>query len=510
MKKQTLFLALLLLCSWATKAQSAYPPYDFKAANADGDTLYYRITSSSAPYKVAVTRCMDSLFHSLHAPQSANDVGQSGYAYPLYTYGSLLSIPSEVTHDGITYSVTSVDNEAFYLQRGIRKVVLPTTIVMIDTAAFYISSVSEIIMPNVRQINYGAFTGTPLEQVVLPDTLSWLGRMAFAGCPMNNIDIPCGVSVLQGYTFWNCPLEHIVFHEGLTEIEDFAFRADKIDSIFFPSSLQKLGIMLYDTFFIPLPEIECRYVSFQEGTSPLVLGDHCLAYFKNLRALQLPNNLIALGKSCFELAGLESIIIPEGVTAIPKRCFAGCDSLKSILLPLSLETIDSESFSATSQLSEITIPGQVTQFGMEVFNVGLEHVNIECELPPIIHSNTFPSYPIQFTIPCHTLASYQESPVWSEQGNFSFHEDCTLTEEYERNPIEIYPNPTKGITHVKCNLKNVCLILVYNSLGHCLLSHPVRNECSMLDLSCLPEGYYFLKVIGKQNVENAAKIIKIN
>ena len=52
---------LLAVCAGGLKAQNPWPDYDFKAANADGDTLYYRITSATAPYTVAVTRCHDPL-----------------------------------------------------------------------------------------------------------------------------------------------------------------------------------------------------------------------------------------------------------------------------------------------------------------------------------------------------------------------------------------------------------------------------------------------------------------
>ncbi len=33
---------LLAVCAGGLKAQNPWPDYDFKAANADGDTLYYR------------------------------------------------------------------------------------------------------------------------------------------------------------------------------------------------------------------------------------------------------------------------------------------------------------------------------------------------------------------------------------------------------------------------------------------------------------------------------------
>ena len=504
MKKQALTLALLI-CSWMAMAQTSYPPYDFKVANVDGDTLYYRITSSSAPYTVAVTRCMDSAFHTLHVPHTAFDVGQPGYAYPLYNYDSLISIPSEVAHNGITYSVSAIDNEAFYFQWGIKKVILPATVTTIDTAAFYHSRVSEIVMPGVQQILYGAFCGTPLEQVELPPTLTWLGEAAFAFCSIRIVDIPCGVSVLQHSTFFKCPLEKIILHEGLEEIEEDAFGAEKMDSLIFPSTLKKLGRMLSDTYFPQIPEIQCHYVGFQEGNSPLELGDYCMYCFKKLRTLQLPNNLVSLGTSCFEMSGLDSLVIPEGVTILSNNCFAYCDSLKSVKLPQSLVNIDDGAFLSTSHLHVVTIPNQVLQIGLNVFecyenNTGLERVNMECVIPPAINNNSFPTHPIQFTIPCHTLASYQEAPIWSTQENFSFVEDCTWTEEYEKNPIEVYPNPNNGRFTVNRVQGTVDRVQVYDVYGKLLKTVEVNGNTVELDVRELASGMYFVRISTEKGV----------
>ena len=105
---------LLVLFAGGLTAQNPWPGYDFKAANADGDTLYYRITSATAPYTVAVTRCHDSVYHTLQPPQYAYQVGQPGFLYPVYDYDTLISIPSSVSYGGQTYTVNAIDKEAFY------------------------------------------------------------------------------------------------------------------------------------------------------------------------------------------------------------------------------------------------------------------------------------------------------------------------------------------------------------------------------------------------------------
>ena len=247
--KRTFFtkaiFALLLLCGGAAWGQTySYPPYDFTSVNADGDTLYYRITSSATPYTVAVTRCHDSIYHTLPFPQVAYEVGQPGFVYPVYDYDSLITIPSSVTHDGIEYTVTAIDNEAFYEQKGMHTVILPSTVTIIDTAAFYGSTVEHIAMPNVTHILYGAFAGAPLSSVDIPECIVEIGDLAFTGNDsLRQVDIPSSITVLRRSVFAFCDnLSVVNLPEHLVSIEDMAFYGcPQLKIITIPSEVAYIG-----------------------------------------------------------------------------------------------------------------------------------------------------------------------------------------------------------------------------------------------------------------------------
>ena len=76
------------------------------------DGIYYKITSSSAPYTVAVTY-RGKYFHS----------------YNEYT-GSV-TIPEKVTYNGKTYSVTSIGGLAFYECSSLTSVTIPNSVTSI-------------------------------------------------------------------------------------------------------------------------------------------------------------------------------------------------------------------------------------------------------------------------------------------------------------------------------------------------------------------------------------------
>ena len=52
-------------------------------------------------------------------------------------YSGTVTIPSEVTFDGIPYSVTSIGSEAFSYCSGLTSVVIPNSVTYIGSSAFY-------------------------------------------------------------------------------------------------------------------------------------------------------------------------------------------------------------------------------------------------------------------------------------------------------------------------------------------------------------------------------------
>ena len=108
-KLNLIFLALFSLVSLNINA------HDFEVVNSDGKTIYYKITSN---LKVSVT--------------------YQGNRYSSYSneYEGAITIPSSVSYNGKTYSVTSIEVQAFQDCSGLTSVTIPNSVTSIGIGAF--------------------------------------------------------------------------------------------------------------------------------------------------------------------------------------------------------------------------------------------------------------------------------------------------------------------------------------------------------------------------------------
>lgn len=147
--KQTLLVIVGLLLSTSTFAQ------DFEV-----DGIYYNYLDESS-------KTVSVAFHEGNK------------------YTGTVTVPSSVTHNGTTYSVTSIGERAFIGCNKMTSIVIPNSITSIDEYAFaYCSGLTSIAIPNsVKTIGDKAFRYCKgLSSVTIPDSVTSIGEKAFASC----------------------------------------------------------------------------------------------------------------------------------------------------------------------------------------------------------------------------------------------------------------------------------------------------------------------------------------
>ena len=143
-----------------------------------------------------------------------------------------LNVPSTVTHDNNTYTVTEIYQYAFLGNTTLTDVILPNSMTMIGEDAFKgCSSITTVVLPEeLATLNAGAFQGCTNLQYFnkrvgdgyispneLPSTLTTIYVNTFYGCSsLQSIRIPSSITAIEGSAFYNCTNLANVYVFGLT------------------------------------------------------------------------------------------------------------------------------------------------------------------------------------------------------------------------------------------------------------------------------------------------------
>ena len=161
MKHITITFFLTILLSMAGFGVSAH---DIEVKNADGVTIYYKITSEAG---LAVS------YRGNYYDSHYNE------------YTGTVNIPSTVKYNGTTYIVKSIGDYAFYGCNSLTSIEIPNSVKSIDYCAFSdCSDLTSIEIPNsVTSVGDFAFSGcSGLTSIEIPNSVTSIGRGAFLYC----------------------------------------------------------------------------------------------------------------------------------------------------------------------------------------------------------------------------------------------------------------------------------------------------------------------------------------
>lgn len=225
-----------------------------------------------------------------------------------------LIIPSSVTHNDSIFYVVGIADQAFERCQRLKEVVLPESISSIGKYAF--SSCYDLVKINIPKgvttIKAGAFSRCKsLQSIELPDHLSCIPNSLFQSSGIKRIDIPIGVVEIGVYAFAHC---------------------DSLTAIHIPNTVTTLG----HTVFAHCSSL--RYIEIPNSVTVIP----ALAFYRcrYLRDVKLPNSITHIESSAFESCALQTIDIPNSVISIESDAFALNYYLDSIFIPISVTHID--------------------------------------------------------------------------------------------------------------------------------------------------------------------------
>ena len=245
-------------------------------------------------------------------------------------YTGNITIPSTVTYNSITYSVTSIGASAFFYCSGLTSLTIPNNVTSIGTWAFYGCS--------------------GLTSVTIPNSVTSIGDNAFSNCSgLTSVTIPNSVTSIGSYAFFYCSgLTSLKVEEGNPKYDS----RNNCNAIIESSTNTLIAGCITTT--IP--------------NSVTSIGSSAFNGCSGLTSVTIPESVTSIGSYAFsKCSGLTSVIIPKSVTSIKESAFSGCSGLTSVTIPESVTSIEGSAFSGCSGLTSVTIPESVTSIGESAF-----------------------------------------------------------------------------------------------------------------------------------------------
>jgi BspA type Leucine rich repeat region (6 copies)/Secretion system C-terminal sorting domain len=370
-------------------------------------------------------------------------------------------IASSVTSEGETFTVTAIENSAFYNCTALASITIPNSITSIGDGAFAgCIGLTSVSIPNsVTTIGIQAFYNCyGLTSVTIGNSVTSIGAFAFDSCrAITSITIPASVSSIGNRAFDGCTAltSVTVLNPTPLAINASVFANVDIANVLLnvPSGSRaayKAAEVWKDFNYPLLPPFtigDLRYTPRPGGTTASVEGanatlttatipstassegetftvtaidDYAFMSCIKLTSVTIPNSITSIGNvAFFRCYGLTSVTIPNSVTTIGSSAFEQCHKLASITLSNALTSIQDNTFYFCGSLTNITIPASVSSIGNSAFGgcTGLTSVTVLNATPITINTIVFSDVTlgnVLLKVPAGSEISYRAAPVWKD------------------------------------------------------------------------------------------------
>lgn len=395
----------------------------------EGVTDTSRATAYTMPNSEAV---LTAVFEKSNRPDW---VIKDGVVLEFNLYGEM-DIPEKFGQDGEDTTplvpTTRISSSVLYYGGAPTKVIIPSTIETIETAAFcsymcfdlkefevsednpYFSSEDGVLFNKDKTVLIQYPQAKEETSYIIPETVQEITPYAFYGCSnLKNITISSKITKISEYAFCECSkLSQVTINGNITEIGSHAFEyCTSLNEFTIPDTVTTIGTWAFfksGLIEITIPEgiTEIGYYAFSSCTAleSITVEESNLNYQsmdgvlynkagtilvaypaqKNNSEFTILDSVETISDGAFYLCRyLKSITYGTGLKIIGSSAFQYCSALSDICYPeeCNLETIGNSAFEYCDSLIHVEIPATVTSIGanayldcdnIEAFNVDKE------------------------------------------------------------------------------------------------------------------------------------------
>ena len=291
---------------------------------------------------------------------------------------------NDVIQDGIVYRL----NKTIY---GPKYEVYTYT----DDLPTRVTLLSKIGDIPVSFINKRCFYRTNIQEVIIPEGITWIDDEAFARCEnLENVSLPSTIHPVNYSCFYKCEkLKYTKFCHGLylgneenpyvclVINERFArtCESERIVIEVHPNTKVVASTAFNNACELTVPFDTIDELILHENLEKVGGGAFCLMFggLKKIESLCVDSieSLCRLDVACkakkIFIAGNEiedTLIIPTTVTSIPYKCFDGCRAkIKTIIVKGDMTEVGPGAFAWCTNIDTIIFEGNITKIGFEAF-----------------------------------------------------------------------------------------------------------------------------------------------
>ena len=283
-------------------------------------------------------------------------------------------------YDG--WPVTRISPNAFEFNTVITSIVIPKSVTSIDNNAFYLcTSLASAAFESDSQLSSigdNAFRNCEgLTTIKIPRGVISISDRAFSSCNnFTTVKIPRDVISIGDYAFSSCyRLTNVTFEVGsqLESIGTYAFYGcNSIKSITIPAMVTNVGTLFLSCEGLTSITVDSGNTVYHSAGDCLIeTATKILVAGCNASIIPRDGSVTSIAVTAFSyFPTLTSIIIPATVISIGYRAFYYCSNLASVTFETGsqLESIGDNAFRYCSNLTSIIVPATVTNIGVSAFS----------------------------------------------------------------------------------------------------------------------------------------------